>query len=63
MILQNHIADVIIGVIAVLLVALFIFTVFRKRKNGCGKCSGCAFEGKCGGNCGEHKNNEKNSDK
>lgn len=55
MILQIPVADIVIAILAVALVALFVVTVFRKKKHGCSHCNGCPFEGKCDGNC-EEKN-------
>ena len=52
------IADIVVGVIALLLVGLCIYTVFRKKKKHCTKSSGCPYSDKCGGSC-EHNNKKK----
>lgn len=51
MIFGIPIADIIIGIIALLLVGLYIYSIIRKKKKSCTKCSGCPYSGKCGDNC------------
>lgn len=51
MIFEIPIADIIIGVIAVLLVGLCIYSIFKKKKKCCAKCIGCPYSGKCSGDC------------
>ena len=56
MIFGIPIADIIIGAVAVLLVGLCIYSIIRKKKKCCTKCSGCPYSGKCGDSC---ENSEK----
>ena len=56
MIFGIPIADIIVGAVALLLVGLCIYSIIRKKKKCCTKCSGCPYSGKCGGGC---ENSEK----
>lgn len=51
MIFGIPIADIVIGIIAVLLVGLCFYTIIKKKKNCCSNCRGCPYSGKCDSNC------------
>lgn len=51
MIFGIPIADIVIGIIALLLVGLCVYSIFRKKKKCCTKCSGCPYSGKCDSTC------------
>ena len=58
MIFGIPIADIIIGIIAVLLVELCIYSIFRKKKKCCTKCGGCPYSDKCGDSCERGEKNK-----
>ncbi len=47
MVLGIPIVDIVIGIIAVFLVGLCVYSIFRKKKNCCSDCRGCPYSGKC----------------
>lgn len=41
------VVDIVVGIIAVFLVGLFVYSIFRKKKKCCSDCKGCPYSDKC----------------